>query len=75
MALQVLATQTGGRVIHTTNDLTNAMSTCASDAEAYYILSFDAPRADHADEFHSLAVTVDKPGAVARTRTGYYNQP
>jgi VWFA-related protein len=75
MGLQVIAEQTGGRVVNTTNDLTTALTRCASDAESYYILSFEAPKPDHADELHSLAVTIDKPGATARTRNGYYDEP
>ncbi len=75
LGLQVLAIQTGGRVLNTTNDITAAIRACAADADAFYVLSFDAPRADHADEYHSLAVTVDRPGVTARTRTGYYAQP
>jgi VWFA-related protein len=75
LALQVLSEQTGGRVIHTTNDLTTAIAQCSSDAEAYYILSFNPPKSDHADEFHSLSAVVNKPGVTARTRMGYYNEP
>ncbi len=75
MGLQVLAEQTGGRVVQTTNDLTAAVARCAADAEVYYVLSFDAPKPDHPDELHSLAVTIDKPGLTARTRNGYYDEP
>jgi VWFA-related protein len=75
LGLQVLAVQTGGVVLNTTNDLTASIATCAADAQVYYTISFKAPRPDHADEYHSLAVTVDKPGVAARTRTGYYDEP
>jgi VWFA-related protein len=75
LGLQVLAVQSGGQALNTTNDLTTAVAKCAADAEAYYILSFEAPKPDHADEYHSLDVNVDKPGVTARTRTGYYDEP
>ena len=75
LSLQVLAVQTGGRVLNSSNDITAAITTCTADADAFYVLSFEAPRADHADEYHSLAVTVDRPGVTSRTRTGYYAQP
>ncbi len=75
LGLPVLAVQTGGRVLNLTNDITTAIAECAADAGAFYVISFDAPRADKPNEYHSLAVKVDKPGATARTRTGYYNQP
>lgn len=75
LALQVLATQTGGKVLNSNNDLTQLIASCLVDAKAYYTLSFIYPPADHPDEYHSLEVKVDKPGFIARTRTGYYAQP
>jgi VWFA-related protein len=75
LALQVLATQSGGLVLNSSNDFQKLMLTPLTDAKAFYTLSFDAPPADHADEYHSLEVKVDKLGLTARTRTGYYAQP
>ncbi len=75
LGLQVLATQSGGLVLNSTNDLASAIADCVSDADAFYVLSFDGARADHANEFHALEVTVGKPGLTARTRMGYYAQP
>jgi VWFA-related protein len=75
LGLQVLATQSGGLVLNSTNDLASAIADCASDADAFYVLSFDGARADHANEFHALEVKTDKAGLTARTRMGYYAQP
>ena len=75
LSLQVLAVQSGGRVLNGSNDLTSEMAQATSDAAAYYAVSFDGARADHANEYHAIEVKVDKPGARARTRTGYYAQP
>ena len=75
LGLQVLAVQSGGRVFNSSNDLTGAIDNCSADASVFYVLSFDGARADRPDEYHSLGVTVDKPGIEARTRTGYYAQP
>lgn len=75
MGLQVIATQIGGRVFTSATDLKDAIASCIADASAYYVLTFAAARADRANEYHSLQVTVDKPGMTARTRTGYYAQP
>jgi VWFA-related protein len=75
LALQVLAVQSGGRVMNSDNDVTKEIAECLRDANAFYTLSFDSPPADHADEYHALEVKVDKPGLKARTRTGYYAQP
>jgi len=75
LGLKVLATQSGGRVLSPSNDLTGEIDSCVQDAGAFYMLSFDPPRADRANEYHDLKVQVGKPGLVARTSTGYYNQP
>jgi VWFA-related protein len=76
MSLQVLAVHSGGRVLNSTNDLAAAIAECTADADTFYVLSFDAARADQAlGEYHALGVTVDKPGTTARTRSGYYAQP
>ena len=79
LSLQVLAVQTGGRVLNRSNNLPDAIAseiaTAASDASPFYVLSFAAGRADRVNEYHSLEVKVAKPGLVARTRTGYYAQP
>jgi VWFA-related protein len=75
LALQVLAAQTGGKVLNSNNDLTKLIANCVIDAKAYYTMSFIYPPADHPDEFHSLEIKVDKPGLTARTRMGYYAQP
>jgi VWFA-related protein len=75
LSLQVLAVQSGGRVLNSSNDITAEIAKCTSDADAYYVLSFQAAHADRANEFHAIDVNVDKPGVKARTRTGYYAQP
>jgi VWFA-related protein len=75
LSLQVLAVQSGGRVLNASNDITAEIAKCTADAEAFYVLSFEAAHADHANEYHAIEVKVDKPGAKARTRTGYYAQP
>jgi len=73
LALQVIATQTGGMVFNSSNDVAGELQKSIDDAHAYYELSFDATPGEP-DEYHQLEVTVDKPGLVARTRTGYYSQ-
>ena len=75
MALQVLATQSGGRVLFSSNDIAGEIASCVADANAFYVLSFDGLRGDGPNEYHALEVKVDKPGTTARTRSGYYAQP
>jgi VWFA-related protein len=79
LALSVLAVQSGGLVLNGSNDLAPAMAheiaKSAGDARSFYVLTFHGSHADRANEYHSLQVKVDQPGAIARTRTGYYAQP
>ena len=75
LAVQVLAVQSGGTVLNTSNDIGASIKTCLADAKAFYTLAFDSPAADHPNEYHSLQIKIDKPGLRTRTRTGYYAQP
>ena len=75
LALKVLVTQSGGKVFGPDNDLASQIERCITDANDFYRISFDPPAAEHADEYHDLKVTVDKPGVMVRTNSGYYNQP
>lgn len=75
LSLQVLAIQSGGLALNSSNDVASFLQNCLEDAEAYYELSFAPAPADHRDEYHSLVVQLAKPGLTARTRTGYYAQP
>jgi VWFA-related protein len=74
LALQVLATQSGGLALNSSNDLTGMIQKAVADANGYYRLTFD-PAPGEPDEYHQIEVKVTKPGLVARTRTGYYSQP
>jgi VWFA-related protein len=75
LTLKVIATQSGGQVLYPDNDLAAQIRTCVQDASAFYTLSFNPPKTDHADDYHDLRVEIDKPRLTARTSTGYYNQP
>jgi VWFA-related protein len=75
LGLEVLATQSGGLVVNSSNDVSSLIQKCLADTAAYYELSFDPPAADHRDEYHHIEVLVNKPGLIARTRQGYYSQP
>jgi VWFA-related protein len=75
LSLQVLATQSGGLALSSSNDVVSMLQKCLADTEAYYAISFDPPPADHRDEYHGLEIRLSKPGLTARTRQGYYAQP
>ncbi|HEX5235951.1 MAG TPA: VWA domain-containing protein [Silvibacterium sp.] len=73
LSLQVLATQSGGLVLNTSNDVAGQMRKAIEDTKAYYAMSFD-PAQGEPDEYHRIEMKVSEPGLVARTRSGYYAQ-
>ena len=75
LRLQVMAVQSGGRVLNASNDITAEINRCVADASAYYELAFDPAPAERPDEYHKLDIKVDKPGLDVRSSTGYYAQP
>jgi VWFA-related protein len=75
LSLQVLATQSGGKVLINGNDIASEIQSCVDDANAYYVLSFDRAIAEHPDQYHGLELKVNKPELTTRTTTGYYSQP
>jgi VWFA-related protein len=75
LALQVLALQSGGRVLNASNDVTAQIALAASDAACFYTLKINSPPSERPNEYRAISVSVDKPGLKARTRTGYYAQP
>jgi VWFA-related protein len=75
LALPVFAIHSGGRALDTTGNLPMLINSCVQEATAYYTLTFDPAMAKRVDEYHELAVRVDKPQLRARTNTGYYAEP
>lgn len=75
LALQVLADQSGGLVLNSSNDVASEIGRCATDTNSYYVLTMDAAVAEHPNEYHALEIKLGRPGLTARTRTGYYAQP
>ncbi|WP_263377903.1 VWA domain-containing protein [Granulicella paludicola] len=72
IGLQVLAVQSGGLVLNT-SDVGGMIQQCTADADHYYELSFEPAPSDHPEEFHQLQVKV--AGSGVRTRDGYYSRP
>jgi len=75
LALKVLVLHSGGRILGPDNNLAEQINACIADANAFYTISFNPPRAGHADEYHDLKVQVTQPALAIRTTTGYYNEP
>ena len=73
LALQVLASQTGGLVLNSGNDTAALIAKCYADTAHYYELTFPPHPTEQPNEYHHIAVTL--PNLTARTRDGYYTQP
>ncbi len=71
LALQVLAVQSGGRVLNSGNDVTGEIAQCADDGNVFYEFSFALPEEGRA-EYHALEIKMAKKGLTAHARTGYY---
>jgi VWFA-related protein len=75
LGLQVLASQSGGLVLNSSNDIAGEIATCVAEANGFYVLSFDGSGGDGPNEYHALEIRIGKPGLKARTRSGYYARP
>jgi len=75
LALEVLATQSGGLALNSSNDTATLLHESLADTAPYYEISFDSAPAEKKDEYHQLEVRLARPGLTARTRQGYYAQP
>ena len=74
LGLQVLANETGGLVRNSTN-VSGLLQESVADNVSYYRLSFEPPPTEKRDVYHSLKVTVAKPGVTVATSAGYYAEP
>jgi VWFA-related protein len=75
LALQVIATHTGGLVLDSSGDLDRDIERCVEKERSFYTLTFNPPHTYQTDEFHDLRVKVDRPALTVRAPTGYYNEP
>jgi VWFA-related protein len=75
LSVPVFAVHSGGRVYDSSGDLVTLLNGCVAEAKVYYTLGFDPSAAEHVDEYHELAVKIDKPGMAAHTNTSYYAEP
>jgi VWFA-related protein len=75
LALQAVATQSGGGELTSTDAMAAQISRTVGQASTFYSLTFDPPRTNQVDEYHALTMEVDNPDLTVHTRTGYYDQP
>ncbi|HEY6214586.1 MAG TPA: VWA domain-containing protein, partial [Vicinamibacterales bacterium] len=67
----MLAVDTGGRAFRHTNQFADALKEIARDTSRYYVLGY-APAVPAAEgSFHTIGVTVKRPGVIVRARRGY----
>ncbi len=67
-----LADQTGGFLIHDTNDLVAGLRRIDDDMHAYYLLSYIPKNGDLNGQFRHINVKLNRPNLDAQTRKGYY---
>ncbi len=74
LGLQVLAYQSGGLVLNSSNNIAGELGTCLQDTASYYVLTIASAAPERGVDYHELAVQIRNPGLSARTRAGYYAQ-
>lgn len=75
LLLKSLVLETGGGLLETGSDLSGKIEQRVEKESTFYSLTFDPPRTDVVDEYHNLKVEIDKPGLIARTTIGYFDEP
>lgn len=72
LGLQVIAVQSGGLVLNSSNDLAGQIAGVVKDADSFYTLTIAPGTGDKPDAFRSVEVRTTHPDATVRTRNGYY---
>jgi VWFA-related protein len=67
-----LADETGGVLIHDTNDLRAGLRRIDDDMRAYYVLTYVPKNEDYNGQFRHITVKLTRPNVEAQTRKGYY---
>ena len=74
--LNFMAENTGGRFIHTNNDLNQALGRVLSDQRGYYLIGYRPTETTFKGKrFHNIKVRVRRPGLTVRSRSGFYSLP
>jgi len=67
-----LADQTGGFLIHDTNDLTNGLRRINDDMHGYYMLTYVPKNQDYNGRFRQISVKLSHANFDVQARKGYY---
>lgn len=76
LAIQTLATQTGGHAFYGRNDVDREIAASLADGNTYYTLAYSPSNKDFQGEFRKIRITVNnRPDLKVQTRDGYYAMP
>jgi VWFA-related protein len=76
LAIQTLATQTGGHVFYGRNDVDQEIATSLRDGSSYYTLAYSPSNKNFHGEFRKIRISViQRPELKVQTRDGYYAMP
>ena len=67
-----LADETGGFLIHDTNNLTNGLRRITDDMHGYYFVTYIPKNEDYDGRFRHISVKLNKSNFDVQTRKGYY---
>jgi VWFA-related protein len=67
-----LADQTGGFLIHDTNDLGNGLRRISDDMHGYYMMTYTPKNQDYNGQFRRINVKLNRSNVELQTRKGYY---
>jgi VWFA-related protein len=67
-----LANETGGFLIHDTNDAASAFRRIEEDMRFHYLLAYSPSNESYDGKFRSISVKLSRPGAQVQTRQGYF---
>jgi hypothetical protein len=70
--LGVLASETGGFLIHDTNDLTAGVRRISDDMRGYYLISYIPRNTAYDGRFRQISVKLSRPDFEVQARRGYY---
>ena len=74
--LNFIAENTGGRFVHSKNDLNLALSAALEDQRGYYLIGYRPAEATFKGRrFHEIKVRVRRPGLSVRSRSGFFSLP
>ena len=70
--LAQLASETGGILVHNSNDLYSGIKKAVDHQSFYYILTYASPDTKNDGRYHRIKLEVSRPGVKLRYREGYY---